>query len=160
MAARPQLNWKHWKPWAAVGLVGWAAVLQVSVQGSVYLCQAWKPAHYSAAQILLSASHWAAPVQPPARPGHRKVLKAAPDPRLGCPAHQCTPCRRRRCCLLDQAARSAAATPPLQWDMYRLRRDPRFKEKFPEHALEEEAAADAPASTLTVRLRSGEPGEQ
>ena len=37
--------------------------------------------------------------------------------------------------------------------MYRLKRDPRFQEKFPEHAVEEEAQQE---STLTVRLKSGE----
>ena len=42
--------------------------------------------------------------------------------------------------------------------MYRLKRDPRFKEKFPEHAVEEEEQQQQREgeSTLTVRLKSGE----
>lgn len=39
--------------------------------------------------------------------------------------------------------------------MYRLKRDPRFKEKFPEHA-----ADDAEAPSLTVRLKGGDEPEQ
>ncbi|KAL4447503.1 hypothetical protein ABPG75_004722 [Micractinium tetrahymenae] len=42
----------------------------------------------------------------------------------------------------------------LQWDMMRLKKDPRFKEKFPEHAAKEEE--DEPERSLAVRLRSGE----
>ena len=38
--------------------------------------------------------------------------------------------------------------------MYRLKQDPRFKEKFPELAGEEED--ERPAPSVTVRLRSGE----
>jgi len=42
--------------------------------------------------------------------------------------------------------------------MMQLKKDPRFKEKFPEQAAAEE---EEPASTLTVRLSSGErPSQQ
>lgn len=47
----------------------------------------------------------------------------------------------------------------LQWDMMQLKKDPRFKEKFPEHAANEEAEAEAERS-LTVRLRSSEQEQQ
>lgn len=39
--------------------------------------------------------------------------------------------------------------------MYRLKRDPRFKEVFPDHAAEDEQQ-EQQESTLTVRLKSGE----
>ena len=63
----------------------------------------------------------------------------------------------------EKAGRHPAAHPhylhscplPVQWDMYRLKRDPRFKEKFPEHA-----ADDAEAPSLTVRLKGGDEPEQ
>lgn len=43
-----------------------------------------------------------------------------------------------------------------QWDMMQLKKDPRFKEKFPEHAAKEEEEE----RSLTVRLRSGEQEQQ
>ena len=45
--------------------------------------------------------------------------------------------------------------------MRRLKKDPRFKEVFPEHAEEaaDEAAAE-PAPSLAIRLKSGEPKQQ
>lgn len=38
--------------------------------------------------------------------------------------------------------------------MYRLRQDPRFKERFPD--VVEEEADERPPPSVTVRLRSGE----
>lgn len=80
----------------------------------------------------------------------------------GVPAAAATACRRLltsppllcgRLCVrqLDPPCLPTPCLP--QWDMYRLKRDPRFQEKFPEHAVEEEAQQE---STLTVRLKSGE----
>ncbi|KAI3429277.1 hypothetical protein D9Q98_005373 [Chlorella vulgaris] len=40
----------------------------------------------------------------------------------------------------------------LQWDMRRLRKDPRFKEKFPEVAVEEGGEDER---RLSVRVKSG-----
>ena len=47
---------------------------------------------------------------------------------------------------------------PVQWDMYRLKKDPRFKEKFPDLATEEEQEQeeDRPAPSVTVRLNRGQ----
>lgn len=42
----------------------------------------------------------------------------------------------------------------LQWDMMRLKNDPRFKDKFPEHAAEQDE--EQAERSVTVRLRSGE----
>lgn len=81
------------------------------------------------------------------------------------PAHLCSPCAhlaascQRAPWFTGSSPLSPPSPSPAQWDMYRLKRDPRFKEKFPEHAVEEEEQQQQQReseSTLTVRLKSGE----
>ena len=140
-----------WKPWAGAALLAWAAYLQASCCSLL--------ADYVPTYVLQCRSLFGTPLMSE-MPCHRRRHR-----------HR----RRCRCSHLPILLLLL-----LQWDMMRLRNDPRFKQAFPDQATDaaaeededeldrewrrrRQAAADAAAAaaasaeapTLTVRLNRG-----